>query len=86
MSLAREKPFQHLTNDQVIQNAEHMYYGAELQVRFLIFLSIILSLFYLDTSSLFPLYLELIVLEYKRKCWKVSFIRINELNKPLSSS
>ncbi|XP_076683005.1 discoidin domain-containing receptor 2 isoform X2 [Andrena cerasifolii] len=32
MSLAREKPFQHLTNDQVIQNAEHMYYGAELQV------------------------------------------------------
>lgn len=34
MSLAREKPFQHLTNDQVIQNAEHMYYGAELQVRF----------------------------------------------------
>jgi len=33
MSLAREKPFQHLSNDQVIQNAEHMYYGAELQVR-----------------------------------------------------
>ncbi|XP_076170651.1 discoidin domain-containing receptor 2 isoform X2 [Ptiloglossa arizonensis] len=32
MSLAREKPFQHLTNDQVIQNAEHMYYGAELQI------------------------------------------------------
>ncbi|TGZ50640.1 discoidin domain-containing receptor 2 isoform X1 [Temnothorax longispinosus] len=32
MSLAREKPFQHLSNDQVIQNAEHMYYGAELQV------------------------------------------------------
>ncbi|XP_066592503.1 discoidin domain-containing receptor 2-like [Prorops nasuta] len=32
MSLAREKPFQHLTNDQIIQNAENMYYGAELQV------------------------------------------------------
>lgn len=32
MSLAREKPFQHLSNDQVIENAEHMYYGAELQV------------------------------------------------------
>ncbi|KAG7191203.1 hypothetical protein KM043_013178 [Ampulex compressa] len=32
MSLAREKPFQHLTNKQVIQNAERMYYGAELQV------------------------------------------------------
>ncbi|CAL7940309.1 unnamed protein product [Xylocopa violacea] len=32
MSLAREKPFQHLTNDQVIQNAEDMYYGAELQI------------------------------------------------------
>lgn len=32
MSLAREKPFQHLSNDQVIQNAEHMYYGGELQV------------------------------------------------------
>ncbi|KAL0115773.1 hypothetical protein PUN28_010951 [Cardiocondyla obscurior] len=32
MSLAREKPFQHLSNDQVIQNAEQMYYGAELQI------------------------------------------------------
>ncbi|XP_069672630.1 discoidin domain-containing receptor 2-like isoform X2 [Periplaneta americana] len=32
LSLAREKPFQHLTNEQVIQNAEHMYYGGELQV------------------------------------------------------
>ncbi|KAF7391884.1 hypothetical protein HZH68_011427 [Vespula germanica] len=32
MSLAREKPFQHLTNDQVIRNAEHMYYGEESQV------------------------------------------------------
>lgn len=32
MSLAREKPFQHLSNDQVIENAEHMYYGGELQV------------------------------------------------------
>lgn len=58
MSLAREKPFQHLTNDQVIQNAEHMYYGAELQVRFLIFLSIILSLFYLDTSSFFSSFIS----------------------------
>ncbi|XP_043286300.1 discoidin domain-containing receptor 2-like [Venturia canescens] len=32
MCLAREKPFQHLTNEQVIQNAEVMYYGGELQV------------------------------------------------------
>ncbi|PSN56057.1 hypothetical protein C0J52_11814 [Blattella germanica] len=32
LSLAREKPFQHLTNEQVIQNAEHMYYGGELQI------------------------------------------------------
>lgn len=32
MSLAREKPFQHLTNEQVIQNAELMYYGGELEV------------------------------------------------------
>ncbi|XP_012268369.3 discoidin domain-containing receptor 2-like [Athalia rosae] len=32
MSLAREKPFQHLSNEQVIQNAELMYYGGELQV------------------------------------------------------
>ncbi|XP_015586298.1 discoidin domain-containing receptor 2 isoform X2 [Cephus cinctus] len=31
MSLAREKPFQHLSNEQVIQNAELMYYGGELQ-------------------------------------------------------
>ncbi|XP_058790525.1 discoidin domain-containing receptor 2-like [Phymastichus coffea] len=32
MSFAREKPFQHLTNEQVIHNAELMYYGGELQV------------------------------------------------------
>ncbi|XP_011495711.1 PREDICTED: discoidin domain-containing receptor 2-like [Ceratosolen solmsi marchali] len=32
MGFAREKPFQHLTNEQVIQNAELMYYGGELQV------------------------------------------------------
>jgi len=32
LSLAREKPFQHLSNEQVIQNAEYMYYGGELQV------------------------------------------------------
>ncbi|GLH05402.1 uncharacterized protein GBIM_11010 [Gryllus bimaculatus] len=32
LSLAREKPFQHLSNEQVVQNAEHMYYGGELQV------------------------------------------------------
>nr|XP_018896259.1 PREDICTED: discoidin domain-containing receptor 2-like [Bemisia tabaci] len=31
-SLARERPFTHFTNEQVIQNAEHMYYGSELQV------------------------------------------------------
>ncbi|XP_025835674.1 discoidin domain-containing receptor 2-like [Agrilus planipennis] len=29
---ACEKPFHHLTNELVIQNAEHMYYGGELQV------------------------------------------------------
>uniref|UniRef100_A0A8D9E2R6 Discoidin domain-containing receptor 2 n=1 Tax=Cacopsylla melanoneura TaxID=428564 RepID=A0A8D9E2R6_9HEMI len=32
LSLCRDKPFPHLTNEQVIQNAEHMYYGGELQV------------------------------------------------------
>ncbi|KAL1117281.1 hypothetical protein AAG570_004607 [Ranatra chinensis] len=32
MSFCREKPFPHLNNDQVIQNAEQMYYGGELQV------------------------------------------------------
>ncbi|XP_063224924.1 discoidin domain-containing receptor 2-like [Bacillus rossius redtenbacheri] len=32
MSLAREKPFQQLSNQQVMQNAEHMYYGEELKV------------------------------------------------------
>lgn len=32
VGLAREKPFQHLSNEEVIQNAEHMYYGEELEV------------------------------------------------------
>ncbi|XP_039286881.1 discoidin domain-containing receptor tyrosine kinase B [Nilaparvata lugens] len=32
LSLARQKPFPHMTNDQVIQNAENLYYGGELQV------------------------------------------------------
>ncbi|XP_046981119.1 discoidin domain-containing receptor tyrosine kinase B-like [Schistocerca americana] len=32
LSLAGERPFQHLSNEEVIQNAEHMYYGSELQV------------------------------------------------------
>lgn len=32
LSMARDKPFPHLTNEQVIQNAEQMYYGGELQV------------------------------------------------------
>ncbi|XP_049771029.1 discoidin domain-containing receptor 2-like [Schistocerca cancellata] len=32
LSLAGERPFQHLSNEEVIQNAEHMYYGGELQV------------------------------------------------------
>lgn len=32
MNLAQEKPFSQLTNQQVVQNAEHMYYGGELQV------------------------------------------------------
>ncbi|XP_075229371.1 discoidin domain-containing receptor 2-like isoform X2 [Lycorma delicatula] len=33
LSYAKDKPFPHLTNDQVIQNAEHMYYDSELQVQ-----------------------------------------------------
>ena len=37
MSFAREKPFQHLTSEQVVQNAELMYYGGELQVSFLLY-------------------------------------------------
>lgn len=32
LSYACERPYQHLNNEQVIQNAEHMYYGGELQV------------------------------------------------------
>lgn len=36
-NFAEEKPFQHLNNEQVIQNAEHMYYGGELQVNYYIF-------------------------------------------------
>ncbi|KAK4877698.1 hypothetical protein RN001_010204 [Aquatica leii] len=32
LSFACEKPFNNLTNEKVIQNAEHMYYGGELQV------------------------------------------------------
>ncbi|VVC28233.1 Coagulation factor 5/8 C-terminal domain,Tyrosine-protein kinase, active site,Protein kinase [Cinara cedri] len=32
LSMARDKPFPHLTNEQVIHNAEQMYYGGELQV------------------------------------------------------
>lgn len=32
LTLAREKPYSNLTNEQVIQNAEHMYYGGEIQV------------------------------------------------------
>lgn len=31
LSLARERPFQHMHNEAVIQSAEHMYYGGELQ-------------------------------------------------------
>ncbi|XP_071055936.1 discoidin domain-containing receptor 2-like isoform X2 [Onthophagus taurus] len=31
-SFACERPFHNLTNEKVIQNAEHMYYGGELQV------------------------------------------------------
>ncbi|KAK6628869.1 hypothetical protein RUM43_002686 [Polyplax serrata] len=32
VSMARERPFQHMSNEEVIQNAEHMYYGEELKV------------------------------------------------------
>ncbi|XP_054275589.1 discoidin domain-containing receptor tyrosine kinase B-like [Macrosteles quadrilineatus] len=32
LSYAQEKPFKHLTNQHVIQNAEHMYYGGELEI------------------------------------------------------
>ncbi|XP_075230007.1 discoidin domain-containing receptor 2-like [Lycorma delicatula] len=32
LGLAQQKPFLHMSNDQVIQNAENMYYGGELQV------------------------------------------------------
>lgn len=32
-----ERPFANLSNEKVIQNAEHMYYGGELQVRNSIF-------------------------------------------------
>ncbi|XP_046402897.1 discoidin domain-containing receptor 2-like [Ischnura elegans] len=32
LMLASEKPFSNLSNELVIQNAEHMYYGGELQV------------------------------------------------------
>lgn len=32
LTMARDKPFPHLTNEQVIHNAEQMYYGGELQV------------------------------------------------------
>lgn len=32
LNMARDKPFPHLTNEQVIHNAEQMYYGGELQV------------------------------------------------------
>lgn len=32
LSMAKDKPFPHLTNEQVIHNAEQMYYGGELQV------------------------------------------------------
>jgi discoidin domain receptor family protein 2 len=31
LTFARDKPFHTMTNEQVIQNAEHMYYGGELQ-------------------------------------------------------
>ncbi|XP_017777041.1 PREDICTED: discoidin domain-containing receptor 2-like [Nicrophorus vespilloides] len=32
LNFANEKPFQSLTNERVIQNAEHMYYGGELEI------------------------------------------------------
>ncbi|KAK9754778.1 Protein tyrosine and serine/threonine kinase [Popillia japonica] len=38
-SFACERPFHNLTNEKVIQNAEHMYYGGELQNHFQVFLN-----------------------------------------------
>lgn len=32
LGFALERPFHNLSNEKVIQNAEHMYYGGELQV------------------------------------------------------
>lgn len=32
LSFCCERPFSNLSNEKVIQNAEHMYYGGELQV------------------------------------------------------
>lgn len=44
LGFACERPFSNLSNEKVIQNAEHMYYGGELQVRIIviIFLSFII--------------------------------------------
>lgn len=33
LNLARDIPYPHLTDEQVIQNAENLYYGGQLQVR-----------------------------------------------------
>lgn len=32
LNLARDIPYPHLTDEQVIQNAENLYYGGQLQV------------------------------------------------------
>lgn len=32
LNLARDMPYPHLTDEQVIQNAENLYYGGQLQV------------------------------------------------------
>ncbi len=32
LNLARDIPYPHLTDEQVIQNAENVYYGGQLQV------------------------------------------------------
>lgn len=30
--MGRDRPYHNLSNEKVIQNAEHMYYGGELQI------------------------------------------------------
>lgn len=38
LNLARDMPYPHLTDEQVIQNAENLYYGGQLQVPILLYM------------------------------------------------